>query len=489
MEIGKIDIINEVNVEVSTLERFFKLKSAYPIGIDTYQRPYVWNVEKVKELINDLIDHLDSQPNIPYYMGNILLHQNDKRKKLFIIDGQQRITTLSIIYYMLNGNLIDEKIAIEFDSPISIKNIKNIQMYLNQHDNWKEKVSLMFPKIQFTFITTFLEDLAFTFFDTQNYRGVKLEPTDLLKAYHLRGIDDIKVQENCAKSWESIQSYESIIGRKGKFINELFNKYLWRARCWRGQKHIRIENDEDILNEFMRNTKLKNDDYAIQLYPNFNNSYGIELKIEDSENYKVQVKNENYQGDHKLPFTIRQPISKGLGYFLYSKKYSEVIHLLFTDKNIHSIEIKRFRIFYNSVWKNTSQYLKELFIIATIMYYDKFGEKELFRFSLWLDHVFGAIRLNKQNVVKQAPLIFLTEEDNNLLDVISQAFIPEEVFEFLKFCSKKIDIYQSEQIEAGKGVRGEYKFRILNYYSKDSFENKESWMDQLVEENNNANKI
>lgn len=478
--------LDHVSVEVSTFEAFFKEKAVYPVGIDTYQRPYVWTVEKVEELINDLIEHVNSRPNehVPYYMGSILLHQNDEKERLYLIDGQQRMTTLSILYYILHGELIDDKMAMEFHSPISIRNIKNIQLYFSQddHHHWKEKLVYLFSDIQFTFITTQSEDLAFTFFDTQNDRGVKLQPTDLLKAYHLREINDWMTQKRCAKSWEEIQNYPPVISRQGDFAVALVNKYLWRARRWRGQKEISLEQDNHVLMEFMNHTKKNDSNGEVELFPNFNNMYGAQLELTDDGNYKVRVALEVDQADAKLPFTLRQPINKGLGYFLYTKKYADIIRFLFHHEQRGSEEIERFREFFDHVWKKTSIYLRELYILACVMYYDKFGEKELFRFSLWLDHVLGVIRLEKQNVVKQAPIKFLSESESNLLDIISYAFLRDEVFDFLKRCSERIDIYQKEEVERGKGVRGKYKDRVLSYYGKDGFQNKEIWMDQLMKE-------
>ncbi|UGB33203.1 hypothetical protein LPC09_12610 [Metabacillus sp. B2-18] len=123
------------------------------------------------------------------------------------------------------------------------------------------------------------------------------------------------------------------------------------------------------------------------------------------------------------------------------------------------------------------------------MYYDKFGEQQLFRFSLWLDHLLGAIRLEKQNVVKQAPMNFLKDSENNLLDVISHAFTPEEVFTFLLRCSEKVDTYTKVSIEHVKGVRGYYIERILTFYGKNNFDFKVSWMDTFVKEIENGNTV
>ena len=109
-----------------------------------------------------------------------------------------------------------------------------------------------------------------------------------------------------------------------------------------------------------------------------------------------------------------------------------------------------------------SLYLKELYVLSTVMYYDKFGSEKLLEFSLYLDHVLGAIRLEKAYIFKEAPLKFLKESDNNLLDIISQAFRTEEVIQFLKNLSQENLIYTNDKTERNKGVQGVYKNSLLN---------------------------
>ena len=136
----------DVKVKVCSFIDLFTKEATYPVGIDAYQRPYVWSMDKVQELINDLTEYLKEQKGLSYYMGNVLLHQHNEKQKLFIIDGQQRLTTLSILYFVLTGNFTDGgKMAMEYHSPLSAKNIKNTQLLFEGiKEQWQDKSDL-FP--------------------------------------------------------------------------------------------------------------------------------------------------------------------------------------------------------------------------------------------------------------------------------------------------------------------------------------------------------
>lgn len=473
----------EVDVKVCSFIDFFEKEAAYKVGIDSYQRPYVWSREKVQDLISDLSDYLENPNGLAYYMGTVLLHEKkaDNETKLFIIDGQQRLTTLCILHYVLTGEL-HEKMSMKYNSPLSAENIRQSHELLeNNKVKLQEKDKGLLSNIDLTFITTQSEDQAFTFFDTQNNRGVKLKPTDLLKAYHLRAIENsgkgLGIQTLCAKRWEKMQAKKFIFGLKEDFTARLFHQFLWRARCWRGQKMIYREEDEHVLNEFQKKAIPVTKFDSVSLYPNACNLLGEELQL-TQRNEQILHPAKIYSGASSayLPFTLRQPISEGLGFFLFADKYSEMVHLLFFDDKNNAPQITALRAFYKQVWTDISLYLKELFFLAVLMYYDKFQNKQLLEFALWLDHILGAIRLDKSRIYKEAPLKFLKDKTYNLLDVISQAFLPDEVIQFLKGIESILEVYKSYKIKKGQGVQDRYIKNVLTYYSKQDFTDKENWI-------------
>ncbi|MDZ8030866.1 DUF262 domain-containing protein [Nostoc sp. DedSLP04] len=84
--------------------------------IPLYQRPYAWTTEQAGELLEDLITALgDSDDKIdeinPYFLGNIVLIKGDKRDAQ-VVDGQQRLTTLTILLAALRTCVSKEHIHI-----------------------------------------------------------------------------------------------------------------------------------------------------------------------------------------------------------------------------------------------------------------------------------------------------------------------------------------------------------------------------------------
>lgn len=475
----------EVDVQVYNFKEFFEEKAIYPVGIDSYQRPYVWGEDKILDLIRDLRAYIEDPRGLKYYMGSILLHQH--KSNLYIIDGQQRLTSLCILYYVLNGHLLPNgRMAMEYNSPISVRNIRNAKrLFEGIKENWLDQADFLFHNLQFTFITTLSEDLAFTFFDTQNNRGVKLNPTDLLKAYHLRAIGSVKysnIQKECASRWEKIQGHEVLFGQQKDFVAELFHQFLWRSRCWKGQKVIYREEDEDILNEFQKKTIAHTDQDTVPLYPNTNNILATALQMTSPQQLSLQTGTiEISNTSAYFPFTLRQPISKGLGFFLFAEKYADLIKVIFFDKDPPDPEIRAVRTFYNKVLRHLSLYLKELHLLAIVMYFDKFGSKRLLEFTLWLDHVIGALRLKKNAIYREATIRFLKEVDHNIFDVISQAFRPEEVIVFLKelkYAGQDVEIeneYARKDLP-DSGVKGWYIDNVLTYYDEETFSGKLNWI-------------
>src|SRR5258708_6483316 len=85
-------------------------------AIDYYQREYKWQTRQVAELINDLsskfIDSYDPGDDRKavanyghYFLGSIIISDKDGHK--YIIDGQQRLTTITLLLIFLHHRLTE----------------------------------------------------------------------------------------------------------------------------------------------------------------------------------------------------------------------------------------------------------------------------------------------------------------------------------------------------------------------------------------------
>lgn len=79
--------------------------------VPSFQRHYSWTTEQAERLLNDLLDasdDTDGKPLAEYFLGSIVLLENDHNRRnglangtKFIIDGQQRLITITIILALL----------------------------------------------------------------------------------------------------------------------------------------------------------------------------------------------------------------------------------------------------------------------------------------------------------------------------------------------------------------------------------------------------
>lgn len=71
--------------------------------IPEYQRPYVWDTDQVNELLDDVMQARNSNPESQYFLGSMVLRKKEKEdgstkyEEYDLLDGQQRLTTLLLI--------------------------------------------------------------------------------------------------------------------------------------------------------------------------------------------------------------------------------------------------------------------------------------------------------------------------------------------------------------------------------------------------------
>lgn len=105
--------------------------------VPLYQRDYSWDEDNWEDLWNDILNSY--QENTVHYMGSVVL-QNIDNKRYFIIDGQQRFATLSILILAIIRKIkaLSEQ-GIEPDA-----NMERVEILMNQYIGQKDPASLKY---------------------------------------------------------------------------------------------------------------------------------------------------------------------------------------------------------------------------------------------------------------------------------------------------------------------------------------------------------
>ncbi len=82
----------------------------YLFHIPDYQRPYAWESDEAKTLLADLVEALDADDDEPYFLGSLVLIKADDPASE-VVDGQQRLTTLTLLLSVLRRHLPPQNAA------------------------------------------------------------------------------------------------------------------------------------------------------------------------------------------------------------------------------------------------------------------------------------------------------------------------------------------------------------------------------------------
>jgi hypothetical protein len=86
----------------------------YLFRVPTYQRPYAWTIEQTSELLDDITTACGETGDVtnqsPYFLGSVVLIKDPQKPEADVVDGQQRLTTLTILLSVLR-DLADAAIA------------------------------------------------------------------------------------------------------------------------------------------------------------------------------------------------------------------------------------------------------------------------------------------------------------------------------------------------------------------------------------------
>ncbi len=113
-------------------------------NVPVYQRPYLWEKEQVSTLLNDIYDvYYSNEKNDGYYLGNIIIYENGNKingliSQYDLIDGQQRITTFSLILLAIHALLIEYR----FEDEDEMRDLKDLLWKKIDRKNTKEYCTL-----------------------------------------------------------------------------------------------------------------------------------------------------------------------------------------------------------------------------------------------------------------------------------------------------------------------------------------------------------
>jgi len=338
------------------------------LKIPNYQRPYKWTAKNVIQLLDDIVN-AKNQNKETYRVGTLILHQ-EKNSTYNIVDGQQRTITFSLLLRALcvdSIRFLEEELS---NNPHNRSNIPNNFRILerrakNVGDDRDRGELLNYIKNNCELIVVITEDIseAFQFFDSQNARGKKLYPHDLLKAYHLREMSDLTVveTEKVVKNWEDLDQKE---------LSSLFSDYLYRVKEWtKGNKAWGLT--EHNIHKFKGITRQDNFPYA-QFYKGA-------FAYADTVNHSSMPFVTGIQ--NLKSFQLDTPIVAGKPFFDYAKHYFEILKDIqnndkyegyFINDNdiVKTLDLRKYK---NGVGNRITRLL---FDIAILLYVDRFCPTE-----------------------------------------------------------------------------------------------------------------
>ena len=361
--------------------------------IPNYQRPYKWTAKNAIQLLDDIIEAKNDNKEV-YRVGTLILHHEKGDDVYNIVDGQQRVTTFALLLEAFGEDkpipFLNQQVT---DNPYTRENVaNNYRAFVRRrdamaeektNDDRKVKDLREFIEEQCELIVVITNDIseAFQFFDSQNARGKKLYPHDLLKAYHLREMSDVGVEETerVVKRWEDEKQNE---------LADLFGEYLFRVREWlRG--NYAWELNEHNIDKFKGISKRDNSPYA----QFFKGAFAYADMVNRSAMPFVS-------GMHDLnPFQLDAPIVAGKPFFDYTSHYFEILKDIqnnnkyegyFVNGNeiVETLNLSKYR---NGVGNRIA---RKLFDLAALLYVDRFcpnkptqNDLDLFEQFLVLDFI------------------------------------------------------------------------------------------------------
>ncbi|WP_080487065.1 DUF262 domain-containing protein [Burkholderia ubonensis] len=274
----------ELNAETRSVNEIFSPNKKYIVP--RFQREYSWQAEEVEEFWDDVVQQIKLFPgkkirNEEYFIGCIVLVGEDSRPEYLIVDGQQRLTTLTILLRVivdrlselgestaaaaLYKNVIEGtdndgkqyfKLINESPKPFFQNELQALSPSRLKKAETEEEVLLLaafttlkkrlkefsikgltqveaaralrdqvLNYLKFILVTAKSEDDAYTIFETLNARGLSLTSVDLIKNWVFKNYNQIHPNDDAKYVWGEIR--KSIT----KFSDlETFFRHYWNSK-------------------------------------------------------------------------------------------------------------------------------------------------------------------------------------------------------------------------------------------------------------------
>lgn len=402
--------------------------------IPNYQRPYRWTEDNVGLLLED-VSKSWKEGKSSYRIGSVILNNDNDTARLNVVDGQQRLTTILLILKSLGSNsgenLRNSLIYNHQDSLSAIINNKNyIDRWLAENINNQKAEFERYILEYCEFVEIRVSDLseAFQMFDSQNGRGKELEAYNLLKAYHIRAMEEHTFDQKiaCDINWENAARYQADKDTTVvvDLLKQIINEQLYRTRLW-SRKEIASQFSKKHITEFKgitinRNQGItfpyQNRELLQEVMQNYFQQLGVSVSGIKSRFNQVSSQNIN-------PFTLlNQNIINGKNFFEYVETYTEIYKRLFNNE-FEEVKFLKDHIQaqckYPGSNRDGDQYLFELYKSLIMALFDKFGEDGLKKYYKILYLLVYRLRIEKEQVryasVAEYPL------KNNMFQIIEKA--------------------------------------------------------------------
>ena len=297
--------MSKLNVDQQTIRELLG-KRRNEFLIPDYQRPYAWTEEQCQTLWDDLYafaipddDYSRFHDTDEYFLGSIVTFKNDGNQ-LEVIDGQQRLTTLLLLFralynsYQVNqeanaktikANLeqciwktdefenkqedqlkINSEVATDdakeeflkilktgdVDKDDNSQYAKNYRFFVKKIDELKQNNPACFDYLTKRILDNCIllpieaesQDTALRIFSTLNDRGLPLSDADIFKAQFYKYYGDKGEKQTFIENWKSLEQAANDIFRPAAGMtpmDDLFARYMYYLRAKEGNKDTTTE--------------------------------------------------------------------------------------------------------------------------------------------------------------------------------------------------------------------------------------------------------